>query len=341
MSFNNEKREAIKVYMCEKIVQQQFDLIERTMKCFDISKQTVYRYLNQLINDNVIIKVNNFYKLVETTHDFEYINEGLEEDKVYITDFRKHLEKLPKNVQNIWYYAFTEMFNNAIDHSESRNIRCSICQDYIDTIIFICDGGVGIFNKIKEYYKYPTLEDAISELFKGKLTTDDKKHSGEGIFFTSRILDCFIAMSSGKIFTHDNHDDVTENIEDDEFLKEWKDSKGTIIYMRLGNNSNKELKEVFDMYADIDGGFNRTSIPIKNIYEHGYPVSRSQAKRLYNRFNEFNSIELDFNGVSEIGQGFAHELFVVFQSLNPDIQLIVKNENTAIRDMIKHVKNTI
>ncbi len=40
------------------------------------------------------------------------------------------------------------------------------------------------------------------------------------------------------------------------------------------------------MFADIDGGFIKTRIPIKNIYET-YPVSRSQAKRLCNRFDKY------------------------------------------------------
>ena len=47
--------------------------------------------------------------------------------------------------------------------------------------------------------------------------------------------------------------------------------------MELSNYSNKILKEVFDMFSDEDGGFTRTHIPIKNIYET-FPVSRSQAK---------------------------------------------------------------
>lgn len=341
MLFSKEKVQAINLYLCEKISDRDFDLIEKTAKTFDITKQTVYRYLQKLQESKIIKKEENFYSLLQKEHSFSYKNIDLQEDRIFDKDIRSFLVNLPQNVQDIWYYAFTEMFNNAIDHSESPNISCLICQDYIDTAIVIVDQGVGIFNKIMNYYKYSSLDNAINELFKGKLTTDTKNHSGEGIFFTSRVLDYFQAMSSGKVFTHNNDIDVTRNLEDSEILKKFMNRKGTVIYMQLGNNSQKELKEVFDMYADVDGGFNKTSIPIKNIFEHGYPVSRSQAKRLYNRFDKFSSVELDFRGVEQIGQGFAHELFVVFQNAHPDIPLIVVNQNETIQSMIDHVKNTI
>lgn len=49
-----------------------------------------------------------------------------------------------------------------------------------------------------------------------------------------------------------------------------------------------------------------------------------------------NSDEID-----DIGQEFAHEIFVVFQRNNPEIKLIPVNANTGVEKMIKHVKATI
>jgi hypothetical protein len=210
----------------------------------------------------------------------------------------------------------------------------------MNTIILIRDDGIGIFRKIREYYKYDSLDDAVNELFKGKLTTDSNNHSGEGIFFTSRVLDKFAAISDGKIFTHDKYSEVVSNLEDSEYLKEWKDRKGTTIFMKLSNFSKKNLSEVFDMFSDEDGGFTRTHIPIKNIYET-YPVSRSQAKRLSHRFDKFQEVELDFDGIEEIGQGFAHELFVVFQNNHKDVKLIPINTSQKVEKMIHHVKQSI
>ncbi|MCH5251913.1 MAG: hypothetical protein J1F22_02965 [Lachnospiraceae bacterium] len=125
-----------------------------------------------------------------------------------------------------------EMMNNAIDHSQAEKVRLFICQTYVDTVILLIDDGIGIFRKIKEYYHYNSLDDAVNELFKGKLTTDRKNHSGEGIFFTSRMLDSFAAISDGKIFTHDKYSEMINNLGDINVLRQWKDNRGTIIFMR-------------------------------------------------------------------------------------------------------------
>lgn len=110
--------------------------------------------------------------------------------------------------------------------------------------------------------------------------------------------------------------------------------------MELSNFSNKTVKEVFDMFADADGGFFKTHIPIKNIYEL-YPVSRSQAKRLCHRFEKFREVELDFQGIDEIGQGFAHEIFVVFQNAHQDVKLIPINMTEEVEKMVNHVRQII
>jgi len=91
------------------------------------------------------------------------------------------------------------------------------------------------------------------------------------------------------------------------------------------------------MYSDVDGGLTITQIPIKYVSDTGYPVSRSQAKRLYNGFDKFEKVILDFSGVSDIGQGFAHELFNVFRKKNPQIEIECINTNDNIDKMIKHV----
>ena len=62
-------------------------------------------------------------------------------------------------------YSFTEMFNNAIEHSESEKISCYVECNYIETTILIMDYGVGIFKKIQDYFGYNSIDDAINELF--------------------------------------------------------------------------------------------------------------------------------------------------------------------------------
>lgn len=339
--FTNEKRESIKLYILEQIDNNNSNIAKLTSEKLQISLNTVYRYIREMISNNIIARDSSSkskLKLIEKTKLVNYkASDPLEEDRVYINDVEEYIKNFPLNVRTIWEYSFMEMFNNAIDHSEASNIHWYIVQNYLNTTIIIGDNGVGIFEKIKKYYEFTSINDAISELFKGKLTTDKEKHSGEGIFFTSRILDTFCVLSDGKIFTHNSYTDILENLEDIESLKEWNDKPGTEIVMSLSNWTKKNLKEVFDMYSNDDGQFIRTQIPIKNMFENGYPVSRSQAKRLCRRFDCFKEITLDFKDITEIGQGFAHELFVVFKRAHPDIKINIVNESENVRKMINHV----
>lgn len=238
----------------------------------------------------------------------------------------------------LWQYAFTEMMNNAIDHSNASEITVWVVQNYCSTKVMIDDNGIGIFEKIKEYYGYETLDDAVNELFKGKLTTDLENHSGEGIFFTSRMIENFAVLSGGKIFTHNTHFDFSTDIGSVPELEKFKDEKGTIVVMIMPNKSKTNIKEVFDMFSDVDNGFIKTHIPLKSIFTDGFPVSRSQAKRLSARLENFEEILLDFDGIDDMGQGFAHELFVVFCRKHPNVNIHVKNENEDVRKMLSHVK---
>lgn len=342
MSITKAKKNQIIDYMLEKISNKS-DVVGKTAENFMLSRTTIYRYLLELQDKNIIKKVSRGrYKLIESTYEFVYINDGtLEEDYIYNKDISPLVQQLPENVKKIWTYAFTEMFNNAIEHSGSKKIECYVICNYIETTIMITDFGVGIFKKIKDYYNYDSIDDVISELFKGKLTTDTSNHSGEGIFFTSRLMDQFSAISSKRFFSHNNHLEFIDTLKDEDDLNILTHDKGTVIYMRLANRTHKELLGVFDMFSDVDGGFNKTSIPMKNVFGNNFPVSRSQARRLYNRFEKFKEVELDFKDVDEIGQAFAHELFVKFPQKNPNVIIKVSNSNNRINAMIEHVKNTI
>ena len=136
-------------------------------------------------------------------------------------------------------------------------------------------------------------------------------------------------ISSGKIFAHDKY-------EIDVVMDDVMGMNGTAVMMRLNNNSRKQVKEVFDRFADVDGGFTITRIPIKNMFTNS-PVSRSEAKRLCARLENFRTVELDFAEVEWIGQGFAHQIFVVFQNNNPEIKLVPLHMNTDVEKMYHHV----
>lgn len=119
--------------------------------------------------------------------------EGLREDEVWSEHIEPLLEgQIPENVFWMWNYCFTELLNNAIDHSEGTSVVIGVFKPSSDAVItLIRDNGVGIFRKIQEAFSLDDPREAILELAKGKLTTDPARHTGEGIFFSSRCCDDF------------------------------------------------------------------------------------------------------------------------------------------------------
>ncbi len=332
MSLSREVRESAKYYLLELISRKESDIVNRTTDAFSVSKVTVYKYLNDLTEQGILDKDGREYTLHRIIdHTYKYKTaDVISEDAIYINDLRSDLDGISDNSIGIWEYAISEMINNVIEHSESKDFYVQIIRDYLNTTVIIRDRGIGIFKKIADYYKFSSLDYAVEELFKGKLTTSAENHSGEGIFFTSRVMDLFAAFSSGKCFTHNKFSDLI--IQDEGELID----QGTLVFMRLANNTNKTLRSVFDEYADVDGGFTRTRIPLRNIFET-FPVSRSQAKRLSKRFEDFEEVVLDFEDISDMGQGFAHELFTLYAAKHPEVKLIPINTNESVQRMIYHV----
>ncbi len=65
-------------------------------------------------------------------------------------------------------------------------------------------------------------------------------------------------------------------------------------------------------------------------------MSRSEARRLLSRLDEFEEVVLDFTGVTRIGQGFADEIFRVFPLREPTISIETENVAPEIAPMIEH-----
>ncbi|MBE6716349.1 MAG: DUF4325 domain-containing protein [Ruminococcaceae bacterium] len=106
--------------------------------------------------------------------------------------------------------------------------------------------------------------------------------------------------------------------------------------MSLSNFSDKKTFEIFDIYSNDEGSFTKTRIPLKNIFGDA-PVSRSQANRVCNRLDKFKEVIIDFDGIDWVGQGFAHQMFVVYKNQHPDIEFIPVNMNEAVTKMYNHV----
>jgi len=173
---------------------------------FNISRQTVNTHLSRLRAEGVLTetgKTSNKRYGLRILQDWDKgysLEPGLTEDAAW-EEVAPVIAELPANVLSIWNTGFTEMFNNALDHSAGTYVSVRVRKTAINTEVAIFDDGIGIFRKIQQALSLPDERHAILELSKGKFTTDPSKHSGEGIFFTSRMFDKFDILSGGLYFT--------------------------------------------------------------------------------------------------------------------------------------------
>ena len=311
---------------------------------FRLSRQTANRHLHELVDAGILqadgrTKARR-YSLVTRKHMRALeVTPKLEEGQLWRSEILPHLRQIKTNVLDICQHGFTEMVNNVIDHSESIGLMISVQIDPLNVKIVVIDVGVGIFEKIRSELGLEDPRHALLELSKGKLTTDADKHTGEGIYFTSRMFDEF-SISSGTLFFRRvalDHDQWL--IETEERIK----FDGTGVSMAISLTSNRTSKEVFDAASleDDDLAFRRTHVPIKLArYPEEQLVSRSQAKRVLARFDRFDEVMLDFSGVEQIGQAFADEIFRVFRDQHPEIRLIAINTDPEVEQMIDRVSTS-
>jgi len=260
------------------------------------------------------------------------INKNLSED-IVLDKIKKEsgiFFGLRQNVSHILDYAFTEMLNNAIEHSGSKKITIKMARDSKSINFEVIDRGIGIFNHIIQARGLKNELEAIQDLLKGKQTTAPKVHTGEGIFFTSKAVDLLTIKGSNKKL-------IIDNRINDIFIRDIRRIKGTEVICKIFLNSSKDLSAIFKEYAGENFKFDKTRVTIK-LFETGQSyISRSQARRVLFGLEKFKIIILDFRNIETIGQGFADEVFRVWQKKHPNIQIIYKNYNENIEFMIKRV----
>ena len=340
MSRVRTRGEDIRRYILGNVEKHPNDISRLTAEKFDITRQAVNKHLQRLTAEKALTETgktrSRAYKLcplLEWRQTYK-ISPELAEDVVWTNDVRPVLGQLPDNAMDIWHYGFTEMFNNAIDHSGSPDIFVRIRKTAADTEMLVMDEGVGIFKKIQTALGLLDERHAIFELHKGKLTTDPKNHSGEGIFFTSRMFDAFDILSGGVFFTREFGKPEDLILEGDRF------SIGTTVLMKIHNHTARTVKKIFDQFSTgEDYGFNKTVVPVKLAkYGDDQLISRSQAKRLLARVELFKIVVFDFTGIETIGQAFSDEIFRVFAQRHPEIELIPIHANSQVKRMIERAK---
>lgn len=302
------------------------------------SRQYVVRLLNRLIACGEIHKrgktrAARYYpgKPGQEISRLELIKEreGLSEYTV-LEEVIKRMQlnsRLNKNCITIFDYAFTEMLNNAIDHSQSKKVWINVEVDHSNVAFVIKDLGIGAIESIKRGFEITDDFLALEHLFKGKQTTDRENHSGQGIFFTSKVADIYRIATSGMEFTIDN-------TRSDEFLRDTRQRKGTTVTCRIKKNTRRKIKDVFDKFTGDDYEFDQNIVKI-NLSKHDRLMSRSEAKRLLLGLEEYSVLDFNFKNVAEVGQGFCDEIFRVYANRNPGKILSYHNASDVVRYMIE------
>ena len=305
-----------------------------------ITRQAVSLHLRRLIADGEIFKTGStraaryFPKGAagkQRRFKRDLVLAGLDEAQVYEKiSITLNFSQLPENIESILHYAFTEILNNAIDHSMSARCTIEIRLDAMKVTFTVKDAGIGAFYSITEKFELQDEQAAMLELIKGKTTTQPHAHSGEGIFFVSKSSDRFVLRSHrSQIEWNRDRNDV--------FVSDPRYLKGTLAQFEIRTDSRTRLEDVFAEFAPehYDYQFEKTRILVK-LLQQDY-VSRSEAKRLLHNLDKFSEIELDMRNVMHVGQGFADEIFRVFASAHPEIEIRAINTAKAAAAMIWHV----
>ena len=308
-------------------IHRHFKELQDTGKIILIGKADKARYVlaSKKANESAQAERRHFLRT--------YRNRDLQEDQVWdkIINQTGILFGAKENVRRIVEYGFTEMLNNAINHSRSQSVRVRMLRTEKDIHFSVVDKGIGIFRNIKEQRKLHNEKEAIQDLLKGKQTTAPDMHSGEGIFFTSRAADQLVIKSSCKRIIFDNR--IHDVAIDKTTVK-----KGTTVDFLIELTSKKKLSSIFGQYTGEEYGFSKTEVQIA-LYKTGAAfISRSQARRMLVGMEKFKHLVLDFQNVATIGQGFADEIFRIWKRNNPEAHIDVRHANENIKMMIAHVQ---
>jgi anti-sigma regulatory factor (Ser/Thr protein kinase)/biotin operon repressor len=334
--------EEVRRFIIANVEKRPQDISRVVAQRFGISRQAVNLHLRRLVDEGALeakgTTRSRTYTLAQliSWSEVYVIADQPTEDRVWHRDIAPHLGSVPQNVSDIWQYGFTEMFNNALEHSEGTAVAVDLTKTAASTELTISDDGVGIFRKIQAALGLDDARHSVLELAKGKFTTDPARHSGEGIFFSSRMFDEFVILSGEVLFSHESPD------VEDWILERERGVTGTLVSMSLSDHTARTTKKVFDRFTtgDDDYGFTKTVVPVDlTRYGDDNLVSRSQARRLLARVDRFKTVVLDFQGVDAIGQAFADEVFRVFPSLHPEVRIAEVNARSAVKRMISRARS--
>ena len=268
-----------------------------------------------------------------------YALAGLQEDLPWRRDFAPCFA-LAEPMARMAQHAFAELLNNAIDHSGGGTVAVSMRQTPQQLQLLVSDDGCGLFRRIAQSFDIPDPHLAMLELAKGKLTSAPERHSGHGLFFTSRLADIFDIHANHSAFqcrAWDGHD--------------WSAGPpgavaaraGTSVYLAIMLDTVRTLESVQQAHSASGSGygFERTKVPLHLVGGAAASTtlaSRADARRALQRLGLFRHAEIDFSGIDHIGHGFADEMFRVFGRQHPGLLLHPVGMAPAVAAMVDSVR---
>jgi DNA-binding transcriptional ArsR family regulator len=251
------------------------------------------------------------------------------------------LAGLSRPAQEIFRYAFTEMLNNAIEHSQGNEVEVRLARGKGDLPSFeILDDGVGLFSSLRQRFGFDSVEEAVKRLSQGKLPAlpDERRDTtdaggaaapgrGAGVFFSSRAARRFEIESNGYRWLVDNGTGTAA-------AANATPRQGTRVRFEGDPQPRRTLGDLFARHTEHTG-LHKTRVVVTLGTSF---ISRVEAQRLLSRLERFHTVVLDFKDVKEIGQGFADEVFRVWPHDHPDVTLEPINMSPGVSLMVDHAR---
>ena len=237
-----------------------------------LTRQAIAKHLRELTHQNKLIKTGStrgavyvvFSKRKQSRSRRQFSSpfktKGLNEDEVFKLFVQKaRLEaELSKPAFQVVKYAFTEMLNNAIEHSHAGRVEVRLRSEKGFVEFLVADAGIGAFESVRRKFGLKGHREAAEHLLKGKQTVDPRNHTGQGIFFTSKIADLFRLESAKLCLEVDNL-----RLKDVFLIPVREKIKGTRVFFCLKQRSKKSLRELFDQYTNADFEFDKTVVKVR------------------------------------------------------------------------------
>ncbi len=254
----------------------------------------------------------------------------LSEDRVWQELLQLHpaLARMSAPVQELFRYAFTEVLNNAIEHSRGNEVEVRFAQASDDTLSFeVHDDGVGLLASLRRKLSVGSVEEAVKRLSQASKPLWAEGQIGVGLFFSSRAARRFEVESNGLRWTLDNQTAQTATAA-------ASARSGTRVRFQGDLRPRHTLAELFAIHAErtmIDRS--RVVVTLGTSF-----ISRTEAQRLLRPLERYHTVVLDFRGVKAIGQGFADEVFRIWPSSHPHVTLEPINMSPGVSLMIDHAR---